>query len=116
MSAQGEIPMAEVEAALGLLSNLAPPVLSMYWEYQDGATSVLFEVRVEDQPESAVEQTYFGQVVPGLSELIPAGDDPMRWMVVFQDSTGHLITSCSAADGSAPSNKSFKPNPLRGPA
>ena len=96
-----KIPRADIDRALETLKAITPAPLSITWDYLDASTSVLFVLRVADQTESSVRQTYFGQVVPRLSELIPESDDPLRWMVLFQDSTGHLITSCGAMDGGA---------------
>jgi hypothetical protein len=73
-----------------------PPALSIEWEYLDSATGVLFVLKVADQTESTIRQAYLHQIVPQLSELIPESDDPMRWMVVFRDSTGHFITDLAA--------------------
>ncbi|MDI9239100.1 hypothetical protein QLQ15_09280 [Lysobacter sp. LF1] len=98
--AMAALPISEEQTrkALELLSRLQPPPLALYWEYQDAATSALFVVSVPDQSEAAVVETYFGQVVPHLRNLIPESGETPAWMVIFQDSTGHLITSCSSVE------------------
>jgi hypothetical protein len=93
-----QIPQKTVSASLDLLSRMEPAPLALYWEYQDAAESVLFVVNVDYQSESSVKSNYFRQVVPALNALIPATHDPAGWMVIFQDSTGHLITSCMGND------------------
>ena len=93
-----QIPQKAVSSALELLSSMEPAPLAMHWEYQDAAETVLFVVNVPDQSEASVITNYFSQVIPALSALIPSTEDPSRWMVIFQDSAGHLITSCVAED------------------
>jgi len=85
-----------VDAAIKLLRALDPPILDLSWEYQGGFTEVLFLVRVPEQPEAAIERAYFEKVVPRLSALIPKGVGASKWMLIFQDPTGHTITSCCA--------------------
>jgi hypothetical protein len=92
------IPLENVYSALQILSDLVPPPLAMYWEYQDDRATVLFVVNVADQTESSIEQTYFKQLMAPLSNLIPETDLLPAWMLIFQDSTGHLIASCCAGD------------------
>ncbi|WP_449447558.1 hypothetical protein [Thermomonas brevis] len=87
-----------VNAAIDGLSCMNPLPLAVRAELQDEAETVLFLVNVTDQSETSVAATYFKQVIPSLNALIPENEDPARWMVVFQDSTGHLITSCVGRD------------------
>ena len=116
MAASEQIPQTAIDRALDLLARLEPAPLAIRWEYQDNASTVLFLVNLEDQTEASVMSVYFPQVAAALGAVIPGTSALPKWMVVFQDSTGHLITSCTAQDNGAPSNNSFKPNPLRGSA
>ena len=87
-----------VKTAIALLACMEPRPLAIHAELQDAAETVLFLVNLNDQSEASVMATYFKQTIPALTALIPENDDPARWMVVFQDSTGHLITSCVGRD------------------
>jgi hypothetical protein len=95
------ISQEQVDEALGLLSRLEPAPVALSWEFQDNATVVLFRVNVAEQSESSVSRTYFNQVVPPLCALFPESGDLVAWMVIFQDPTDHLITSCSVGDADA---------------
>ena len=88
----------QIRKALEGLAGLQPSPTALHWEYQDAATTVLFVVNVPDQSEASVAENYIGRVVPMLCALIPESGDLPAWMVIFQDSTGHLMTSCTAQD------------------
>ena len=95
------ISQKQVDEALGLLSRLEPAPVALSWELQDDATVVLFRVNVAEQSESSVSRTYINQIASPLCALFPQSGDLPAWMVIFQDPSDHLITSCCAGDADA---------------